>query len=69
MLESLGTRLDRIGDLKDDEIAERLEDCMLDIIQYANATGISLDMSVCPYTAEQIEGMLEVRKMFDKEGA
>ena len=69
MLESLGTRLDRIGDLKDDEIAERLEDCMLDIIQYANAPGISLDMSVCPYTAEQIEGMLEVRKMFDKEGA
>lgn len=70
LLELLASRLGCVGDLADEDIAECVEDCMLDTIQYANATGINLDMSICPYTGEQIDGMLETRKLFDeKKGA
>lgn len=69
MLESLASRLECIGDLNDDDIAERVEDCLLDAIQYARSTGINLDMSECPYTEEQIRDMLEVKVKFEKKGA
>lgn len=70
MLESLASRLENIGDLDDCDIADRVEDCMLDAIQYARATGIKLDMSKCIYSAEQLDDMLAARKMFEeKKGA
>ena len=69
MLESLASRLENVGNLSDADVADCVEDCLLDAVQYARATGINLDMSKCPYTEEQLDDMLEARKMFEKKGA
>lgn len=70
MLESLASRLENVGDLNDADVADCVEDCLLDTVQYARTTGISLDMSKCCYTEEQLTDMLGARKMFEeKKGA
>lgn len=67
MLESLASRLENVGDLDDSDVADRVEDCLLDAVQYAQATGINLDMSKCGYSEDQLNDMLEARKMFEEQ--
>lgn len=61
ILTNLGTRLSNITDLSEEEISERVEEAILDTVEYAKKTGVHLDMKESPFSETQLEDMLKVR--------
>lgn len=67
MLETLGNRLSQLSDKTDEEMEELIEESILDTVEYANATGINLDIKECPFTEAQISDMLALRRQYGAE--
>ena len=61
ILDELGTRLSKLSELSDDEVNTEVEEAILDVVDYARKTGVTLDMKKCPFSEEQLDNMLALR--------
>lgn len=62
LLDSLGNRLANFDGKSHEAVQEAVEEAILDIYEYAQATYINLDMDICPFNVTQLETMLRLRK-------
>lgn len=57
LLTELANNLQGLSSKSEDQQAEQIEDCIVQVYQYAKESGIELDMSISPYSTDELEVM------------